>query len=122
MGLPAGHSEKWSSFEDYLKWYNLSDVLPASHAMISEFTILAEIFGIQPIVCYGLPSYSQRAMFKMLNPESPSCFSIAPQFEHLVKLFRDNTYGGIVNVYARHITTLDEEASTAAKENSYGLY
>ena len=26
INLPSGHEEKWTSFEDYLKFYNLSDV------------------------------------------------------------------------------------------------
>jgi len=39
MALPEEHPEKWRNFEDYLKFYNLSDVGPTSLALMRQFDI-----------------------------------------------------------------------------------
>jgi hypothetical protein len=74
------------------------------------------------MVCYGLPSFAQFAMYRMYNYESPSIFTFPPGYAHIAKLFRENTFGGIVNTYQRHVTTMDEEAAYAAKYNFSGNF
>ena len=74
------------------------------------------------MVCYGLPSFAQFAMFRMYKFESPSIFSFPQEYSHLVKMFREHTHGGLVNVYQRHVTTLDEEAAYSAKFNKSGKF
>ena len=74
------------------------------------------------MVSFGLPSFAQYAMFKLYEKDSPSIFSFAPDFPHLVRLFRDQTFGGITNVYMRHATTCDDDAAPAAKMNKSGMH
>ena len=120
MDLPAGHEDRWTSFEDYLKWYNISDVKPASKALLNQFRVLRKNFGIDPMTLYGIPSYAQAVMYGMYKKDSPSVFTFPPDFAHLVKIFRKNTVGGITNTYHRHITTMDEDAAYAAKYSKSG--
>ena len=90
--------------------------------MLNQFNILRENFSVEPMVCYGLPSFAQFAMFSLFNPASPSIFTFPQEFVHLVKMFRKHTLGGICNVYMRHATTIDEPAAYAAKYNSTGIF
>ena len=99
----------------------MSDVKPASLAMMEQFRILKENFHVTPMVCTSLPSFAQYAMFELYDRSSPSIFTFHQRFEHLVKLFREQTIGGITNVYMRHATTVDEQdAAPAAKFNKSG--
>ena len=93
---------------------------PASVALLRQFEILRQNFNVEPMVCYGLPSFAQLAMFELYDKTSPSIFTFPQNFEHLVKMFREHTIGGICNVYMRHATTADEEAAYAAKYNNNG--
>ena len=88
--------------------------------MQRQFEILRENFNVEPMVCYGLPSFAQYAMFSLYNRKSPSIFTFPQDFVDTVKLFRKETLGGICNVYMRHATTMDEEAAPAAKSNNSG--
>ena len=96
-------------------------MVPAAKALINQFKILKQHFHVEPMVCFGLPSFAQFAMFRMYKYTSPSIFTFPQPYAHLVKLFRNNTHGGLVNVYQRHVTTVDEEAAYAAKYNKSGL-
>ena len=99
----------------------VSDVKPASLAMMEQFRILKQNFNVTPMVCSGLPSFAQYAMIEMFDSSSPSVFTFHQRFEHLVKLFREQTIGVITNVYMRHATTVDEpDAAPAAKQNKSG--
>ncbi len=98
-----------------------SDVLPASKALIAQFKVFRQNFDVEPMVCSGLPGFAQEAMYKMYAASSPSLFTFPDRFEHVTKLFRENTLGGICNVYQRHATTRDEpNAAHAAKYNTRG--
>ena len=55
ISLPNNHSEKWFNFECYLKHYNISDVYPASLAMIKQFDVYLKNFQIYPLQFLGLP-------------------------------------------------------------------
>ena len=119
IALPISHLEKWYSFEDYLRYYNLSDVYPASCALIKHFETFETNFGISPMQFLGLPSYAKEAMFKFYDEDCPSIFSF-PKDSSATQYFRQNIIGGLCNVYKRHVTLLDEDASPAAKFNSKG--
>ena len=96
---------------------------PASLALMSQFRVLRENFNVEPMVCSGLPGFSQYAMYQLYNKDAPSIFTFHDNFEHVVKLFRENTLGGICNVYHRHLTTLDDpQAAQAAKFNKNGKF
>jgi len=44
MSLPEADPEKWRNFEDYLKFYNLSDVGPTAVALQRQFDIFKVCF------------------------------------------------------------------------------
>lgn len=119
MDLPCDNIEKWVSFECYLKYYNMSDVYPASCGLIRQFETYFDNFGISPMQFLGLPSFAKAAMFKLYDPSCPNIFSF-PSNSAATQIFRDNVIGGLCNVYKRHVTLCDEEAAYAAKFNRNG--
>ena len=119
MALPENHENKWSSFEDYLKYYNESDVLPTSKALLRQFDTYLDNFGSYPMSCLGLPSFAKECMFNLYNPESPNIFTFCDM--ETTNLFRNQIIGGLTAVYKRHVTLCDEEAAPAAKENKEGI-
>ena len=89
--------------------------------MMAQFQILRDNFGFEPMVLSGLPAFAQYAMFNLYNTDCASIFTFPQQFQHLVKEFRQNTFGGICNVYMRHATTMDEpQAAYSARYNTSG--
>ena len=118
--LASGDPDKWENFEDYLKFYNLSDVKPASLALLAQFQTYYENFGSYPNHFLGLPSFAKNAMFLLYNKESPSIFTFPPNSD-ATKVFREGMIGGLTNVYKRHVT-LDEneDAAYAAKYSKRG--
>ena len=113
LRLPSGHPDKWSTFEDYLKFYNMSDVKPASLALIKQFETYLDNFGTYPNHFLGLPSFAKYAMFSMYNKDSPSIFTF-PENSDATRLFREGIIGGLTNVYKRHVT-LDESEPAAIR-------
>ena len=119
--LPSGHPQKWSSFEDYLKYYNLSDVLPASKALIQQFSTYEDQFGLCPNHFLGLPSFAKAAMFAMYKQDSPHIFTF-PENSDATKIFREGIVGGLTNVYKRHVTLDETEpAALRAKYSKRGI-
>ena len=120
LALPRGHPDKWFNFEDYLKFYNLSDVKPASFALIKQFETYLENFGSYPNHYLGLPSFAKHSMFALYDESCPNIFTF-PDSSDATKVFREGIVGGLTNVYKRHVT-LDEneEAATAAKYSNRG--
>ena len=70
--LNSSDSKYWANFEDYLKFYNVSDVVPASKALIAQFSTYRKNFGLSPMQFLGLPGYAAAVMFKMYD-NSISC-------------------------------------------------
>ena len=122
MSLPEDHPDKWHSFEDYLKFYNLSDVGPTSLALQRQFEIFEQEFGLCPLQCLGLPQFARHSMYKMYKKDAPAIFTFYKDSD-ATKIFRKQTIGGLVMVYKRHVT-LDpnEEAPRAAKFNKNGKF
>ena len=120
LQLPSGHPEKWENFEDYLRFYNLSDVKPASLAMINQFKVYEENFGSYANHFLGLPGFAKHSMFKMYDSACPNIFTFPPTSD-ATHVFREGIIGGLTNVYKRH-ATLDqsEEAAHAAKYSKRG--
>ena len=113
LHLPSSHPDKWSTFEDYLKFYNMSDVKPASLALIKQFETYLDNFGTYPNHFLGLPSFAKYAMFSMYNEDSPNIFTF-PENSDATRLFREGIIGGLTNVYKRHVT-LDESEPAAIR-------
>ena len=119
VALPVDNSEKWQSFECYLKYYNLSDVQPVSLAIVNQFTTFVKNFGFSPMQSYGLPSFARIAMYKNYSKTSPNIMTF-PSNSDATKIFRQNIIGGLCSVYKRHCTLLDEPAAFSAKHNKLG--
>ena len=120
IALPNNDPNKWYNFVDYLKFYNLSDVLPTSMALINQFNTFNICFGLNPLQCMGLPQYSRKVMYKMYDPNAPSIFSFDAE-STATKIFRSQTLGGLCSVYKRHVTLdVEEDAPNAAKYNKNG--
>jgi len=120
INLEDDNPYKWNSFEDYLKYYNLSDCAPTAHALINQFNIFEEEFGLCPLQCLGLPQFARKSMYKMYRKHAPAVFSFNDA-SSATQIFRKQTIGGLVMVYKRHVT-LDpsEDAPYAAKFNRDG--
>ena len=117
MNLPVDHEDKWTSFVDYLKFYNMSDVRPTAYALINQFGSFYKSFGISPFYYLTLPSYSKFAMFSLYDENSSNIFTLPDK--NSVKIFRENIIGGLVNVYKRciHIGSEDEKFPLRARKN-----
>ena len=117
--LPETNKNFWPNFEYYLRYYNLADVEPASRALIIQFNTYKQNFGINPLIYFGLPSFSRAAMLKLYDNECPSIFTFPD--EKTVQVFRSEIIGGLTNCYHRHITTdSNEKCSDNAKFNKHG--
>ena len=116
IGLPDDHSEKWFSMVDYLKYYNSSDVFPASVALINQMATFEHEFGLSPLQSYSLASYAKNCMFKMYRKSSADIFTF-PKCSAATELFRTQLIAGLTNCYKRHVTTdsKDESAAYRAK-------
>ena len=117
--LPPTHENHWPNFESYLKFYNLSDVEPASRALLLQFKTYKENFGLSPMQFMGLPSFSRQAMLKSYDKSTSSIFTFFDK--STTDDFREQIIGGLTNVYHRHVTTQDEpDCAYSAKFNADG--
>ena len=120
LQLPREHPEKWNNFEDYLKFYNLSDVKPASLALIKQFETYLDNFGSYANHFLGLPGFAKHSMFKLFDVDCPNIFTFPPTSD-ATHVFREGIIGGLTNVYKRHVTLdQNEEAAHAAKYSKRG--
>ena len=120
MALENGHPEKWNCFMDYLRFYNLSDCQPLSKAMLNSFNLFEKTFGANMFYQYSLAGFAQESLMKLYNQNVPNIFSCPKKYPEITAIFRENIYGGICNVFHRHITLMEEEAPFAAKFNANG--
>ena len=121
QNLDSNDINHWSSMECYLKHYNLSDVYPASKAMLNQFNVFEQHFGFSPMQTFGLPSFAKLSMYKLYNIKSPKIFTF-PNNSDATQVFRDGMIAGLCNVFKRHCTLLDEPAAYAAKFNIEGMF
>lgn len=119
--LPVDHKDYWKSFENYLIYYNISDVYPTSLGMIKQFRTFEENFGKSPIQSLGLPSFAAETMYDSYDKNCANIFSFSKN-SNATQIFRDQIIGGLVNVMKRHVTLLDESAPDPAKFNKKGTH
>ena len=93
----------------FLKHYNNQDVQPLANAITKCFKAYREYFGVRPYTSLSLSSLAQDAMFQNFCDQSPYIYSFADAQKDINLLFRANVYGGIVNVYKRHVRTFDSD-------------
>ena len=105
--LPKCHPEKIYSMYGWLRYYNITDVGPLAIALTNCFESYRKNFSVRPLLAYSLPSLAMTAMFANFPESTP--FVMSPHFKtkEVHAKYRDSVYGGLVNVYKRHIVTHD---------------
>ena len=89
--------------------------------MMNSFNMFQKTFGVNMFYANSLPDFAQKTLMKLYNGKVPNIFTFHQKFPEIMELFRNNTYGGIVNVFHRHITLMDEPAPNSAKYNEQGI-
>lgn len=98
---------------DWLKRYQLLDVGPLTRAIERSFQCFFKYFGNNPLLHRSLPSLAFKAAFSMFDKSMPYISTFSPMFTNIRELFRQNQYGGLVNIYHRRIYLGSEEPSAA---------
>ena len=99
---------RWYNFADYLKYYNLLDVVPLVTAVSNCFSKFFEHFGIDPALRLSLPSISFDAMFAMFDQSMPYVATVSAKNDYIRQLYRGNVFGGIVNTPHRDIDLMTD--------------
>ena len=105
--LPRGHKDKLYSMRGFLRYYNIQDVRPLAFAIINCFESYKRCFDIDPHYELSLPSIALKAMIENFEHTSPLVYTFGERDRSLAKFFRDRIYGGLTNVYHRHIRLYD---------------
>ena len=106
--LPVGHPDRICSMLGFLRFYNIQDVVPLVKALENCFDCYYNYFQVNPILSLSLPGLAQEAMFKSLKQDSPLIFTFSEKNKEINKIFRSQVYGGLVNVFRRHVTTIQD--------------
>ena len=112
--LPRSDKNRITSMYGFLRYYNKQDVQPMAFAIKNCFDSYFTYFGVNAITAMSLPSLAQEAMFKNYAADAPLIYSFSEAFKEINQLFRKNVYGGLVNVYRRHVCTYDKEGIAKA--------
>ena len=105
--LPSNHPEKIWSMYGWLKFYNISDVGPLATALTNCFDSYRKHFSVRPLLAYSLPSLAMSAMFANYPDNYPYVMTPHKKITRMQQKYRDSVFGGLVNVYKRHIVTHD---------------
>ena len=105
--LPAGHPEKFRSMLGFLKYYNSLDVEPLAQALTNCFNCYDKYFDVNPITSLSLPALASTAMYKSFEIDAPLFYTFSEDFKDISDLFRKSIFGGLVNVFLRHVSTFD---------------
>ena len=106
--LPNGHPDKMHNFSDWLRYYQMLDVVPLVTAIENAFKSFYMHFKVNPMEKRSLPSIAFTAAMNLFDQSMPYIFSFGKDFDEIRQLFRNNQLGGLVNLFHRHINTLDE--------------
>ena len=105
--LPKYNKDKIYSMYGWLKFYNITDVVPLANALTNCFHAYRQNFSVNPLLGYSLPSLALSAMFAQFPSESPYVMTPSVKIKDVHEKYRNSVYGGLVNVYKRHIVTHD---------------
>ena len=105
--LPKSNTEKIYSMYGWLKYYNIIDVGPLAHALTNCFQAYRQYFEVNPLLGYSLPSLALSAMFAQFPTNSAYVMTPSAINKDIHTKYRNSVYGGLVNVYKRHIVTHD---------------
>ena len=107
--LPKGHKDRIISMRGFLKYYNIQDVQPLASAIMNCFNSYRNFFDVNPHAELSLPSLAQKAMIENFKKDSPFVYSFNEKNRKIGEIFRDRVYGGLTNVYHRHVRTFESE-------------
>ena len=75
--MPEGHPDRMNNFADWLRYYNLLDVVPLAAAIDHAFENYFCVFGMDPCVKMSLAGYANLVQMKCFNPEAPFVHSFS---------------------------------------------
>ena len=113
--LPVSDPNHIANFSDWLRHYQMIDVIPLTEAIHNSFTTFHKYFGLNPMVQRSLPALAFKAAFSLFDQSLPYVYTFHPSFDHVRNLFRNNQLGGLVNIYHRRIILDGSEGPEAAK-------
>ena len=87
-------SGQWSSFEDYLKFYNCMDVQILDEGISNYIEIFKSEFNVSPLSSLSMPSMVSRLAFSMYNPNLTSIFTFSSKWGWLNEEFRNHGLNG----------------------------
>ena len=105
--LPATNSDHIRNFSDWLRHYQLIDVVPLTEAIQNSFYTYYRHFGTDPMLFRSLPGLAFETAFSLFADNMPYVCTFTPSFDYVREIFRDNQYGGLVNLYHRQIILND---------------
>ena len=91
----------------FLRYYNIQDVKPLATAIMNCFASYSECFSINPHAELSLPSIALKAMEANFKKDSPLVFTFSEDERKIADIFRDRVFGGLTNVYHRHVRLFD---------------
>ena len=94
-------SGDWKTMADYMKYYNLLDVVPLLNALQTCFQNYMKFFKIDPMGYLSLPAIGFQAMYSLYDQNLPYVFSFSCVADEVRQLFRDNVVGGLSTVFHR---------------------
>ena len=94
--------KEWSTFADYLKWYNYLDVTPMISAIdnMNNFYKERKIDFIHQAI--SLPGIAMRVCFDSVTDPNAEFHLFNNKNKDIYKLFKDNTVGGPSIIFNRH--------------------
>ena len=113
--LPANHPEHIANFSGWLKYYQMLDVIPLTVAIENSFSCFYRHFGANPMVYQSLPGIAFDAAFSLFAKDMPYVSTFTQSFDYVREIFRNNQYGGLVNLFHRQIILGDSDGPRAAK-------
>ena len=92
-----------ANFSGWLRYYQMLDVVPLTEAIKSSFTCFYNYFGNNPLLFRSLPGLAFKAAFTLFDKSLPCVSTFCPSFDYVRDLFRNNQYGGLVNIFHRRV-------------------
>ena len=85
---------QWSTFADFVKWYNDLDVMPMIQAIenMNKFDKNNSIHLIQQAV--SIPGVATRVCFNSITDPAAELISLIPRYKDIYHLFKENNVGG----------------------------
>ena len=97
--LPKSHPDRIRNMKDWLKLYNITDVMPLAKAIEASFRAYQKYFDVNPMIALSLPALAQKAMFRDVSVDAPLIATFSKDYHFLNLQFRECLYGGLVNVF-----------------------